>query len=243
MAQSKPLLTVLVTHHLDETEPYLKECISSLRKSQGIEFETFLLASSNKNPGNWRDISTIHEPAFDTATKKIHAGVSLASPSSQAFLFLSNDVCVTPDAIINLMTAASHMKAIIAPASNSQQADILWHTAAPMPVNMDLSQRYFPIPETPNILVRQPWVPFYCPLIRRDIWEEVGELDPALDTRHNDQDYCYRAAARGIPTFYHLGAFVLHFGSKTLYKAHTPEEMTAASAHMVHKYSPGRGNT
>lgn len=243
MAQSKPILTVLVTHALDETEPYLKECLWALGQSSGVEFETILLASSESRPDHPEDVVLIHDRELNTATKKIHTGVEMASDSSQAFLFLSNDVVVRNDTIDNLWSASKVVKGIISPGSNSQQADIVW-LGWKFPVNMnlqDVSLTHYYQPDPSPILVKQPWVPFYCPLIRRDIWEEVGGLDPALDTRHNDQDYCYRAMARGIPTFYHLGAFVLHFGSKTLYKAHTAEEMTAASAHMVHKYSPGRG--
>lgn len=242
----KPLLTVIVTHHLDETEPYLKRCLWALGQNHGVDFETILLASSESRPDHPEDVVLIHDRELNTATKKIHAGVEMASDSSQAFLFLSNDVCMTDVALRRLFHASQRLKAIISPASNSQQADIIWLDES-LPINMDIKDighwatALASGPETPGILVRQPWVPFYCPLIRRDIWDEVGGLDPALDTRHNDQDYCYRAMARGIPTFYHLGAFVLHFGSKTLYKAHTPEEMSAATAHMVHKYNPGRG--
>lgn len=236
----KPTLTVIVTHHLDEVEPYLKECLWALGQSRGVQFETILLASSESKPDCPENVTLVHDRTLNTGTKKIHLGIEMASHSSQAYLLLSNDVSVTVRALSNLMAAASDIKAIIAPASNSQQADLVY-LRREMPVNMDLADRYFALPETPDILVKQPWVPFYCPLIRRDIWEEVGDLDPALDTRHNDQDYCYRAAARGIPTFYHLGAFVLHFGSKTLYRAHAPEEFASATDYMVHKYSPGRG--
>jgi GT2 family glycosyltransferase len=70
---------------------------------------------------------------------------------------------------------------------------------------------------------------FYCTMMSKSVWDEVGELDAAMDFRGNDWDYCIRAEKLGIPSMINLGAFALHFGDKTIPKCVTKEQLDECS--------------
>ncbi len=244
MAQSDPLVTVIVTHHLNENQKYLELCLSSLACTADVQFETIVLADTEVKPhipivcDNTR---LIHDRALDTATKKVHLGVRLAHPKSQYFLLLSDDVVVTHTMLANMLEGLGDNRMIINPMCNG---DLGGRFIAPIPFPQsadyeDMRIRHSEIEHYKTglkLIVKQDWLSFYCTLIPRSVWEMVGELDPALETRHNDVDYCYRAQAFGIPSVINFNAFAFHFGSKTLSKSVKPGEQDAATQAFKQKW-------
>ncbi len=241
MAQSDPLVTVIVTHHLNENQKYLDHCLGAINSSVGVEFETIVLADTEIKPLVPDTVRLIHDRALDTATKKVHLGVQLANPKSQYFLFLSDDVIITKTMLANMVEGLGDNRMIINPMCNG---DLGGRFIAPIPFPQsadyeDMDDRFDEINEYQTglkLIVKQDWLSFYCTLIPRSVWEMVGELDPALETRHNDVDYCYRAQALGIPSVINFNAFAFHFGSKTLSKSVKPGEQDAATQAFKQKW-------
>ena len=62
------------------------------------------------------------------------------------------------------------------------------------------------------------WLVGFAVLIRRDIWDKVGELDERFTPGcHEDTDYGYRIMQAGFRNVLCWNSFILHWGSKTFF--------------------------
>jgi len=217
-----PVVSVLVTHHLDENRKYLNLCLEAL-KAQDYPYEAIVLADSETPPDVPDGFTLVHDRDLNTATKKTHRGVAMADPRSQYFLLLSDDVVMGKDTLRTLVEGLKGRAGIVNPMSNSDNGG-QFSTDLDIPCSLDYQDLASPMAYASSqasgksLLVQRPYVCFYCTLIPRLVWEHVGELDERLENRHNDQDFCYRAALKGIGSYINFGAFAVHFGSKTLDK-------------------------
>lgn len=252
---SAPLVTVLVTHHLTANRKYLDLCLESVLRSKAVEFEVICLADSETVPEVPHEVMLIHDRSLDTATKKVHHGIKFAHPGSKYFLLLSDDVVVSEWMLHVLVADMAGREWILNPMSNSdygtryvlndQLSDPKFEGTRPIPLHANyedmvewreaLMAHSSPYIHAP-LVIRQDWVCFFCTLIPRTVWEKVGGLDPALETRHNDEDFCYRATLLNIPSLISMAAFAFHFGSKTLSQSLLPGEQEKATEHFQRKW-------
>jgi glycosyltransferase involved in cell wall biosynthesis len=63
-----------------------------------------------------------------------------------------------------------------------------------------------------------PWAAFYCVMIPRRVFEEVGGLDERFKNCSEDVDFCRRARWAGYEIRYAQDGWVIHFGSTSLAK-------------------------
>ncbi len=252
--------TVLLLHHLDENRKYLDLAIKGLENSKGTSFEVIILADSETPPEVPSYFTLVHDRSLDTATKKVHFGIKMSDPNSSNFLLHSDDIVLAQDTLANLERNMGEHSIILNPLTNNDTGsrfqtklvlvpkDDPNHDPYVMPVNAVMEDikgwedeilNYQTPFKNQGLMVRQEWTTFACTMIPRKVWEAVGELDPALETRHNDVDYCYRAMQMGIPTFIDMGSFAFHFGSVTLGKSVKPGEQDQATVHFRKKWGGG----
>ncbi len=246
---SWPVVTVIVTHHLDENRPYLEACLRGLLSTIGVELEVLVLSDAETCPDVPPNFTLVHARDLNTATKKAHHGIAMADPRTKYYLFLSDDVVVGPKTIASLVRGVGDMHAICNPMSNSDNGG-QFLTALPWGCQLELKDLEDPVEASARagglygteapLLVARPYVCFYCTLIPKKVWDMVGPLDARLEVRHNDQDYCMRAAQRGIPSYINFGAFALHFGSKTLDKTASTAMRDEASRVFMEKWNGGK---
>lgn len=235
-----PLVSIIVTHHLNENDPYLRATVESLLKTQNVPFELIIVSDAPKEP-RWipndsRILLCLQRKELDNASKKVHWAIEKAySKESKYFFLVSDDVMVSKWCLPQLVSSAGDQHCIMNPRSNNElngrffMRMTLGDLECRNQMNLeDLKGNYELVTDrlpTEEILIPVDFVSFFCTLIPRKTWELVGKLDERLDYRHNDQDYCYRARKHGILSLINLGAFALHFGSKTLNKVATPEDL------------------
>lgn len=227
----KPLVTVILTHHINENQPYLDLCTKSLCDQQDIDFEVMLVSSAPEAPHAPDGIQIYHRPDLDNATKKAHWATENAMPDSKYFLFLSDDVMLSKYCIRGLVDAVKEYGFICNPLSNNEMGsrfitDLTLTNSDNMELglrpNMDLTeiagfeQAVLDYPHTKPFSIPVGWLSFFCTLIPKEAWKTIGQLDERLDTRHNDEDFCRRAIEKRIYPIINLGVFALHFGGKTL---------------------------
>ena len=253
---SKPLVTVVVTHHLDSNRRYLDLCLEAVLRSKAVDFEVICLADSETCPVVPERVTLIWDRALDTATKKVHHGIKFAHPESKYFLLLSDDVVVSEWMLHVMVADLAGRDWILNPMSNSDYgsryvlndrlSDPKFEHERPIPLHASIedmeewrealithSSPYIHAP----LVIKQDWVCFFCTLIPRTVWEKVGGLDPALEVRHNDEDFCYRAGRLNIPSLISMAAFAFHFGSRTLDQSVHPGEKEAATQYFQRKWS------
>lgn len=235
---NEPLVSVIVTHHLDINAPYLKVCLEALRASKGVMFDVLTVSDTKEKPQKPYDdhFSSLWSADLDTAKKKVDTAMGLISPKSTHVLLLSDDVIVSEYLLYDLFSAFKGRDMIMNPMSNSDvgslyEADLMLDPLFRMKPDMDI-ENFSPAHiqklmqyrrKDGKLLLKCPWVSFYCTMLTKKVWNLVGPLDEDFEYRHSDQDYCMRAAQAGFGSFINLGAFAFHFGSRTL--KHTSDEV------------------
>ena len=243
-----PVVTCIVTHHLDENRPYLDLCLRALSESEGIDYEAIVISDAETCPEVPAGMTLVHNMSLNTATKKGHFGIAMSDPASKYFMFLSDDVVVGKHTIARLVEGVWDQAIICNPMSNSDRGG---QYLSNIPFSCEESIDSFEDPADAikavnfwgdqfgagyHLMVSRPYVCFYGTLIPRKVWDAVGCLDERFEVRYNDVDFCTRAARLGIPSMINFGTFALHFGSKTLKKTVTPEQYALADQAFREKY-------
>ena len=242
-----PVVSVIVTHHLDRAKPALALCLEGILRNCGVPFELILVSDSETeptiphvdNPDCVRS-TVYHDKSLKLASLKVNWAVKNAVHKDSKYLWLVSDDVVVSDRTMGKMLRGQEMlPGIHNPMSNSDNGSQFLADWEGIGVKEDVRPwSGLREMETQNaILVPKPWVAGYCTMMPREVWDRVGELDPRLDYRHNDQDFCMRAAKLGIPSFINFGAFALHFGDQTLPYCTNPEQLDECSRVFQEKYA------
>lgn len=235
------VVSVIVTHHLNENQKYLDLCLESIMKSTGVDMEVIVMSDCKERPSVPPKVKLFWNPEFSYAGEKVNKAIKdYASETSKYFMLISDDVMVASHTIATLVEAAGDNAIIQNPMCNGDNGS-QFYVQLPFPVKMTAEELKDPqevwyFPQLPKILIPRDFVSFYCTLIPRKLWNEVGELDAALDYRHNDQDYCWRARKLGAQAIVNLGAFALHFGDVTLPKVSTMSELDECTKRFYKKW-------
>lgn len=238
-----PVVSVIIPHHLNENQAYLDLCLKAVNKSEGVSFEVIVVADTVEPPKVPTGVRMYHRPDLTTASAKVNWATTQAHPESKYFLIMSDDVVISKYALSELVYANGGLNIILNPMSNSEIGSRFYADLGPFKPDMSMEDIQgmedvlISWQRERTFLIHQSYVCFYCTLIPRNVWKVVGPLDERLDARHNDQDYCMRAAQKNIPSMIDLGAFAFHFGSKTIYKAYTSEQMNECSRVFQEKWN------
>lgn len=244
----KPLVTVIVPHHLNENDKYLNWCLTSILSSVDVDLDVICLSDAEHAPHTPDGVTLVHDRTLSNVTRKWHQGLKMADPKSKYVMLVSDDVMVSRWTIGEMARTIGDNHMILNPASNCDATTRYYATfdldGWPIPHKLTLEQlegremRVMDFTPGRRILIDPGWVSWYCTMLPKSVIEKVGLLDERLDVRHNDVDYCHRARQQGIPSLIHLGVFALHFGDQTLPKCTKPEEYQAADKAFQEKYMP-----
>lgn len=251
--EANPLVTIIVPHHLNENEPYLKWCVESILCSEWVDLEVIVISDAPRGwiPFEDKRVKSFWDDRLNNLTKKWNYGLEQAHTSSKYVMLISDDVMVSKHTIGEMARTVGDAHMILSPASNCD-ATTRYHTdfylshgpgdtiKIPHKCTLDDIKGYeravIDHGVGQKILIDSGWVSFYCTLFPKVVLEAVGKFDEKLDVRYNDVDYCQRARAIGVPSLIHLGVFALHFGDKTLPLCTSKEEYTAADEAYRQKY-------
>lgn len=248
----EPVVSVLLTHHLDVNRPYLNWAMEAVLRSKGVPLELIVLADSETKPDVPEEARLVWDSALNSGTKKINHGVELMN--SPNLLIHSDDVVLSESALFYLVHMGGNQPIIQGVLSNSDLTS-RYLTALELKrekeslvllPDMDMKdleswkKELFaynsPFVRDP-ILIRQETVCYYCTYMPKDVFTRIGPLDEELESRYCDFDHCMRAAHIGVSSWINLSAFAFHFGSKTLNITAPPEVREEASRKFAEKVS------
>lgn len=250
-----PLVSVIVTHHLDENERYLRLCLESLLASEGVDIEILCISDAEAAPVVPDGVKLFHSRELYNSTKKVHFAIKEVDARSYYLLLVSDDVFVGKHMIAGLVKTCGAQEMIMNPMSNNDlgriySTDLRFTNSEgdvfrPGPsCTLEEAEPFLEeiadFPEKEPFIIVAPFVPFYCTLIPKPVWNKVGGLDEALEYRHNDEDYCYRAERFKIPSVVNTSVFALHFGGKTLPKVTTAKELSTCTEIFAARWTPIR---
>lgn len=220
-------VSVLIATYLPEAQRYLDASLRSLKAQTFQDFETILVSSGDYLPKASVDIhhhsaTRLHFPAA------ISKAYELSCRDSEYCLLLNDDCIMSKTCLEELVgtMASAPVEMILGPRSNCGPIMGFYHTLSGFvlngqPITLGPQFRYQdvepyidnlienPIPY-PSALVKIPFSPFFCTLIRRSTYEKVGRIDPNFKTGSDDSDFAKRAADLGIGCYVAFHASVAH---------------------------------
>lgn len=226
-------IAVVITHHLNECDEFVSLATHSVA-AQGLGIRSWVISDAPRPPPGVVG-QLHHDPDVGPASSKlVFAMEKLVPPSCSHVLWMSDDVMLTANFFEPFEPFLDHPM-ILNPASNQDEGfrynlhkalrvgDRLfplgpnpdWPTLRPHALELFAGPLPRPNPG-PSPILWQAWVPFFCTLMPRVVYEAVGRLNRALEYRHNDEEYCARAAGLGFRTGVVMNAYALHFGSQTI---------------------------
>lgn len=235
-------VSVLITHHLQKNEPYLTRAIDSVI-NQTLKHTYLHVICSNPVSQEIKDkygsANFIENESLNSSTKKCDFWLDNLVGKDDNTLYMSNDVILGKHC---LMAMSSNENCIQSPLSNNEYMSryywpIPWNRSA-YDIGEVNEQEVMAYSPNQSILIRAPWISFYAPFMHKKIWDNVGRLDPELDKKNNDMDFCFRARKMGYLTFINPACFALHYGSKTTVDYVSNDDANAADSYMFNKWGP-----
>ncbi len=245
-----PKTTIILTHHQDSVRPYLELALLGLKRQDTLDFQVILVSDAESAPPVLPVAWISHwDKSLDTSAKKVKW--ALANSESDFVIQHSDDVVMAHQSVREMTTACESTPSIMNPFSNSDCRSVYLaniflnrgkgeskHLIHDMSYD-DISgweEELISFPLGRRVLFPVQTLSFFCTIMPRSVWSLVGELDPELEYRHNDQDFCFRAARHGIPSLINLAPFVFHFGSKTIGHMAHDETKKRATEHFMKKW-------
>lgn len=247
-----PKVTVMVPHHLNLNDNYLKVCLEGLAASKGIDYEAFIVSSTEKRPQyepRMPNFSYLWDPTLYTTKRKFDMIMTVMSKQSTHLMILSDDVIVSQHTLASMYECFRGRDMIVNPMSNSDfgtryETAMVIDEQSKKQLKPDMSledlspkeiDKLMRLEKATSLLIPFPWLSFYCTMIPKTVWDKLTGLDEKLEYRHNDQDFCMRAMQVGIPSVINFGAFAFHFGSRTL-KYESDETKNKCTEYFLQKW-------
>jgi GT2 family glycosyltransferase len=175
----------------------------------------------------------------------IHWAYEASDKNSECILLLNDDVIMDKDCLDVLYKDTVNRPFIMNPRSNCDDNGRFYWTHTPfdkVQYRIDDMERLCDqvisgVDKYPPMLVKQPQVHFYCTMMTRKCWDDVGGIDTNLKTGFDDADFCLRAKAKGYVPVVAMHAYALH-GSGVSADIHlTPEDRAFNEKYFMEKHS------
>ncbi|MFH1485419.1 MAG: glycosyltransferase [Chloroflexota bacterium] len=220
LEQPNPLVSmVILTHNqLD----YTRLCVESIQKHTQVPYELIFVDNGSQD-GTLDYLRAI--PGAKVIANEANLGFAMgcnqgmAAASGDYIMLLNNDVVVTDDWLKRMVHVAETIPEVglVGPMSNYVSGVQL---VSQVPYESDLEKmqsfaRLFSGQNTGKGLFVHRAIGF-CLLIKRDVVERIGGLDPLFGTGNfEDDDFCLRAQLAGYRIWIAKDVFIHHFGSRT----------------------------
>lgn len=243
--ENKPELSVVIVNY--NSADYLNICLESLRKEQGVYFETIVI--DNASPEPFRQV-TDQYPEVTVVESERNVGFAGANnkvireTDTPFVLLLNPDTEVTEEALGSLINFLKENQnaAVVGPKLVRDDRTVDWRCrrGLPTPRNMLVKalglEKLFPNDPRfsqyslshlgPNETAEVAATSGACMMVRREVIEQVGLLDEDYFMMIEDVDWMYRIGQATNPEtgevweiFYFPDVEVVHHGGKSRAKA------------------------
>ena len=255
-----PIVTVIIPTHLDCNKPYLDLCLRALSQSKGIAFHTIVAASTKTKPEVPSNMDLIWDVEKISVSSKLNVifdyTLGWIKPETKYVLLLSDDVVVSEYMLKDMVYAFNGRDFIMNPMSNSDSTALYEADMHLERVNFDgmtdelqiypnmqiedlegWERSIIQYRRAPKCLMPVNTLSFYCTMMPKSVWDKVGPLDPNLEYRFNDTDFCLRALRMGVQCMVNFGTFAFHFGSRTICQIANEESKLICQEHFLKKWN------
>ena len=235
-------VTICVTTYRSASFEYLALCMESIRRLNYPKDKLDVIICCHKQQFHsyskdyFKDVKVV-SPIHDEYgnSEGLNFGISHASPDSEAYFILNDDVILTKNSLKNLVEKSSDESILmpISPCDNYRNYSLCMG----FPVFDEktghgfkiLDKQFYRLPELkdftdemmeansiyPAGLLVMPMLCMFATLIPKTVWEKLGKLDENFKTGPDDIDYSIRANQAGIKLLVAIDSLVWHFGGVT----------------------------
>lgn len=215
---SLPKVSIVITAYLPQSKAYLDACIQSV---YNLDYPKELIDTVVVTPTwyipEYKDVKTIH-PCFGAYHNPIavNYGFEKSNQDSKYVLMINDDVILTRNSLIKMVSVAGDNKCILGAISNCDQHEFF---DADLPLGLNNRQYRIEdiqdklqammnadLPTGPIRMFRPQTLYLYCNLFPRQVWREVknGTTPDSIGFSENfltgfdDTDYSIRAKQCGV---------------------------------------------
>jgi GT2 family glycosyltransferase/intein/homing endonuclease len=224
---------VVIPHYADRLD-YLEKTVKSVVDTWGPDRNILIVSSSKKNPKesaikDYPNVRIIHQADRLSFSQANNIGLRNADSRTTHLLLLNDDTIVAHKALGNMVRAmyAQGNSCVLNPYSNCDKGwlhnDTLQVGSKDLHPNMKIEEFHqdqldaiFKFDTTDKMdVIESPFCAFYCTLIPKKVFQEVGYLNTLFKNGGEDLDYCERAKRYGYSSYWTKSVFCFHFGGKT----------------------------
>lgn len=220
-----PKISILLASYGPQSQRYLDCCFRSLEAQTCQDFELIHVSSGDFIPRSrvdfvkgWKHLVLQDRHHFPAAIDKAY---KMTNPNTEYIMLLNDDVILQKHCIHLMKLTLENLagkNAILNPKSNCDDNGRFYMTLTPFTeIKYRIEQMEELVDKVIDFehrqtfgVIRQHQVHFYCTLMTRKCWEEVGGIDPNFKTGFDDQDFCDRAKKKGYAPSIALHAYALH---------------------------------
>lgn len=219
---------------------------SIINQQDSIDFEVIVISDAKNAPSVPPGVLLIHvcDGTADHFARKINMGAFHRHEKSEAILIASDDVILGRDSIKNMYTAVTSYNVICNAISNCDDINFVGRgfevertikTRLPdgkfeyVQKRLEL-KRHVDVeytrgfereimeynPAGVELIIPVKTLYFYATMISTRVWEMVGPLDDEFKSGYEDSDYSVRCVKAGVRPIVTTGAFIFHYGGKTV---------------------------
>lgn len=234
LKKSKKHVHVVIPHYSPTLE-YIDLAVESVFNQKGVSCSLAVSSSSKVKPNyvgaNGVPTVVYHQEARMSFAEAINKGMSLAPEETTHYLIFNDDAILSEYCLKNMLESLGDEKALMNPYSNCDKGwlhndslkiikdDKILDMYPGMSLNqveyfLEAIKTYNPASNQKQ-KIETPFCAFYCTLIPKQVWDDVGLINMGFSNGGEDADYCYRAHKLGYKTYWNKSSFCFHFGGKS----------------------------
>lgn len=228
-------LDIIVCTYGPNSQHFLDDCLKSIYLQTFKEAKTYVISSGDYKPQINGPLDVIHKHYYSRMhfPEAINEGVRHGT--SDRILLCNDDILMQKNCVERLLKQSiKHPRTVFNPISNCDNSKFYslpmgfyvdkkiglfestqykYQDTEPFRDDIIESATLLPSPIEGNIPAI--YAAFYCTMMTRKTWNEVGGIDTTLRTGQDDFDFAIRARDIGINSAIALDAFCFHYSGAT----------------------------
>jgi GT2 family glycosyltransferase len=205
---------------------FTKQCLKSLFDyTSEVKTKFEVIVVNNASTDGTKDfldgyvqqnlIKVIHSPVNLGFPGGNNAGYKLVSPQSEYICLCNNDILFTKEWLDKLLRCIKSDSQIAAVGPYSSMSSGRQQSPVKCNYKDDLSMQAFALKFSQEDKYTD-FLVFFCVLIKRKVWDEIGGIDEDLGLGNFDDNlFCWKAVDKGYKLKICGNAFIHHWGSQT----------------------------
>lgn len=224
MAMSR--LGIIMVTYGKENQPYLDYALQSVFRSKGSVAQLIVVSSGDyASVVDFKDITRIHSMKRLHFPEAVALGYEQIDKDIDIICLLNDDIILQYETLQNMrFMVENNERMLINPLSNCDNGktfifDFGKYSHNQYQLNQIGARDFEAIVTRSNLypkgVILTGFIAFYCTMMRRAHYDDIGGIDPTFKTGQDDLDFCLRARAKDYIMGIATDTFCFHFSGAT----------------------------